>query len=608
MTQKKVSFKAVAINTMALREVALAGLIVLSMLTPTIAQAPRPALTPRAGSFGTTTTGATSGAARAPGASVVSGVSGPSGIRRISAPTSSQSFVCQLLNERGRAVYPSAIVRGNGQTFLLGADCLYMSATPLPKPDLGGTLNLKTFPKPAFSQTPNIPGALTIPVHEFVNLLYCPLRQSVFVLDKSGDIFEFDPIKKSWAILRANLPGSGSPDPEYIDFCLSPSGSPTGLIGPKKVNDLTRLNLLDPERNQIWKLALKKSGTVTPVVKKSFAEVMPWRVKRGDPSVAESIALTYDSIFYVLRNFGQSGQIAMISPVTENMVLQTRLAMVGIHGIRPTRMVSQPGLPLYIVERENNRVLAVDKKNGASLPFLFTVDSDLRGLTPDAQGFWVIDGPKLTYRLLSNPDSLTVAAKPPSRTIDERLKRLTMPIVGITLPRHAGVYPGARRLYRYGVHEGMDFFYGGGKVKIYMGSPVVAAGSGKIIRADANFQDMNQATLNRVMADCVREHQTSDKNEDLLRGCQVWIDHGDNMITRYAHLNKINSKIKVGQTVKRGDLLGFVGVSGTGQNLPGKAKYPHLHFEIWLDGKYLGYGLTPAETVGIFENIFGTGT
>jgi hypothetical protein len=119
---------------------------------------------------------------------------------------------------------------------------------------------------------------------------------------------------------------------------------------------------------------------------------------------------------------------------------------------------------------------------------------------------------------------------------------------------------------------------------------------------------MNQATFNRVMADCLREHRTSDKNEDLLRGCQVWVDHGDNLVTRYAHLNKINCKIKVGQTVKAGDLIGFVGVSGTGQNLPGKAKYPHLHFEIWLDGKYLGYGLTPAETVGIFENIFGTGT
>jgi murein DD-endopeptidase MepM/ murein hydrolase activator NlpD len=271
-------------------------------------------------------------------------------------------------------------------------------------------------------------------------------------------------------------------------------------------------------------------------------------------------------------------------------------------------MVSQPGLPLYIVERENNRVLAVEKKSGAARPFLFAAESDLRGLSPDREGFWVIDGPKLTYRKISQPDNLTFANKPPTRTIDPRLKRLTLPIVGMSLPRHAGVYPGARRLYRYGVHEGMDFFYGGARAKIYMGSPVVAAGDGKIIRADANFKDMDRTTFNRVMSECAREHRTTDKNEDLFRGCQVWIDHGNNMITRYAHLNKINPKIKVGQTVKHGDLIGFVGVSGTGQNLPGVAKYPHLHFEIWLDGKYVGYGLTPAETVGIFEGIFGTGS
>jgi len=508
-----------------------------------------------------------------------------------------EPFTCLLTDERGQSVAPSAMARGEGQTFLLGADCLYIAPASLPKPELGGSLRLKTFPKPAFSQTPKTQGALTIPVHEFVNLIYCPLRHSVFVLDKSGDIFEFDPLKQTWAILRANLPSGGSPDPEYIDFCLS---------NPPNQTALSRLNLLDPERNQIWKLALTKSGNISPIVKKSFAEVMPWRVKKGDPSVAESIALTYDSHFFVLRNFGQSGQIGLIKPVTEMLVQQGRLPITGISGIRPTRMVSQPGLPLYIVERENNRVLAVNKISGRAMPFLFGANSDLRGLTPDGQGFWIIDGDKLSYRKLAEPDTLVQAARPPVRSIDERLKRLHMPIVGITLPKHAGVYPGARRLYRFGVHEGMDFFYGGGRARVYMGSPVVAAGDGKIIRADGDFKDMNQATFNRVMSDCAREHRTSDKNEDLFRGCQVWIDHGDNLITRYAHLNKINPKIKVGQTVKHGDLIGFVGVSGTGQNLPGRTKQPHLHFEIWLDGKYLGYGLTPSETVGIFENIFGT--
>ena len=535
----------------------------------------------------------------------------PSPVSAASAAVTNQPFTCQLLDEQGQSVHPSAIATGGSQVFLLGPDCLYVSSQALPKPETGGTLNLKTYAKPSFSQIPNTPGALTIPVHEFVNLVYSPLRQSVFVLDKSGDIFEFDAQKKSWGVLRANLPSGGSPDPEYIDLCLSSvtatagaTTTTTNTIAPAR---LDRLNLLDPERNQIWKLALKKTGPVPPFLTKSFSEIMPWRVRPTDPSVAESVAITYDSIFYVLRNFGQSGQIALIRPLTERTVQQLRLPIKGMQHIRPTRMVSQPGLPLYIVERENNRVLAVDKHTGATRPFLFGGQSDLRGVSPDARGFWVIDSTRLTYRTLTKPDGFTQANKPPVRTIDERLKRLHMPIVGINLPRHAGVYPGARRLYRYGVHEGMDFFYGGGRAKVDMGTPVVAAADGKIVRADANFQDMNLATLNRVMADCVREHRTSDKNEDLLRGCQVWVDHGNNMITRYAHLDKINSKIKVGQTVKHGDLIGFVGVSGTGQNLPGRTKYPHLHFEIWLDGKYLGYGLTPAETVGIFENIFGTG-
>ena len=138
-----------------------------------------------------------------------------------------------------------------------------------------------------------------------------------------------------------------------------------------------------------------------------------------------------------------------------------------------------------------------------------------------------------------------------------------------------------------------------------MGTPARAADRGKIIRIDQNFKDMDAPTFNRVMSQCARDHTTSDHNEDLFRGCQVWIDHGNRMVTRYAHLDRINAKLKKDMFVNRGDTVGFIGVSGTGQNLPGKAKYPHLHFEIWLDGHYVGYGLTPGETLGLYEDIFG---
>ncbi len=73
----------------------------------------------------------------------------------------------------------------------------------------------------------------------------------------------------------------------------------------------------------------------------------------------------------------------------------------------------------------------------------------------------------------------------------------------------------------------------------------------------------------------------------------------------YAHLSKINSAVKVDDFARAGETIGYVGISGTGQNLPGRTPFPHLHFEIWLDGHYLGWGLTPTETMQVYEDIFG---
>lgn len=504
-----------------------------------------------------------------------------------------------LLTEDCQPFSPMNCVQTTGTNLVfLGGDCLYSSKNGLPDPSTGGFIFAQKVSAPTWGKPPG----LSIPVHEFANLLYSPTRNSIIVLDKSGDLFEFELSKKVWSVLRTNVPISGSPDPEFIDLCLSEQNS--------------ILNLLDPERNQIWRLRLpdlskdkskaKSKNTVNPVFERTFPEVMPWRLRPGDASVAECISITFDKRFSLLKQFGQIITIEPLSPAGSLKVHQAKLPIKSASGalvtIRASRMISgeSKSIPLYVVERQNNRVLAVDKESGSTKAFNFPANSSLRGLLPQAQGFWIIDNSTMAYRDLANPNP--AGEKREARENDPRLAKLSAPIKGMKLPKHSGVYPGARRLYRYGVHEGLDLF--NDRTHIAINTPVIAAGAGKIVRADANFVDMNRGTFNRVMSDCVNEHRTSDKNEDLFRGCQVWIDHGNNMITRYAHLNKINPKIRVGQTVKPGDLIGFVGVSGTGQNLPGRAKYPHLHFEIWLDGKYLGYGLTPAETVGIFEDIF----
>ena len=57
-------------------------------------------------------------------------------------------------------------------------------------------------------------------------------------------------------------------------------------------------------------------------------------------------------------------------------------------------------------------------------------------------------------------------------------------------------------------------------------------------------------------------------------GRTIEIKHGGNIKTLYAHLEKFNTKLKVGSKVKQGEIIAFVGDSG-------QATGPHLHFEFW---------------------------
>ena len=57
------------------------------------------------------------------------------------------------------------------------------------------------------------------------------------------------------------------------------------------------------------------------------------------------------------------------------------------------------------------------------------------------------------------------------------------------------------------------------------------------------------------------------------------VNHGYGMITRYAHLSKFEKK--VGQIVKRGDIIARVGNSGK------RTTGAHLHYEIMVNGKHI---------------------
>ncbi|MCP3959576.1 MAG: M23 family metallopeptidase [bacterium] len=59
-------------------------------------------------------------------------------------------------------------------------------------------------------------------------------------------------------------------------------------------------------------------------------------------------------------------------------------------------------------------------------------------------------------------------------------------------------------------------------------------------------------------------------------GNAVYISHGFGFMTRYGHMSRIHSK--VGQQVKRGDVIGLVGSSG-------RATGTHVHYEVHVDGR-----------------------
>ncbi|AEK22427.1 M23 family metallopeptidase [Capnocytophaga canimorsus] len=93
-------------------------------------------------------------------------------------------------------------------------------------------------------------------------------------------------------------------------------------------------------------------------------------------------------------------------------------------------------------------------------------------------------------------------------------------------------------------HYGMDF-------TAPQGTPIYAAGDGVITRADGNAAGYG-------------EH--------------IRIDHGYGYVSLYAHLSKYN--VRVGQKVKRGDIIGFVGNTG-------RSQAPHLHYEVLKDGEHI---------------------
>lgn len=93
---------------------------------------------------------------------------------------------------------------------------------------------------------------------------------------------------------------------------------------------------------------------------------------------------------------------------------------------------------------------------------------------------------------------------------------------------------------RWKAHRGTDYV-------ARVGTPVLATGDGKVVKS----------------------------SYDKYNGHHVFIQHGEKYTTKYLHFRK--RAVKVGETVKQGQTIGYLGSTGL-------ASGPHVHYEFLVDG------------------------
>jgi murein DD-endopeptidase MepM/ murein hydrolase activator NlpD len=114
------------------------------------------------------------------------------------------------------------------------------------------------------------------------------------------------------------------------------------------------------------------------------------------------------------------------------------------------------------------------------------------------------------------------------------------------------------------MHSGIDF-------AASIGTPIYATADGKVVSVDVKFSGY---------------------------GKLVEIDHGFGYRTRYAHMHDF--AVRAGQSVRRGDLIGYVGNTGL-------STAPHLHYEVLINGSqvdpvhYFYNDLSPSEYEKVLE-------
>ena len=200
----------------------------------------------------------------------------------------------------------------------------------------------------------------------------------------------------------------------------------------------------------------------------------------------------------------------------------------------------------------------------------------------------------------------TAAPRPALPPLDpEDLRGFAIPVDDGCLPDSDRLMPNAPREYRNGFHEGVDWYNGLACASVRKGTPVMAMYEGYVIRADHDYVDITIEQINEFSLRTAELGYTEEPILDIYRGRQVWIYHGNGVVTRYAHLSVIVPSLQVGNWVRRGQVVGGIGESGTPESITAPGTEMHLHAEVRIGQSFLGSGLPPGEVRALYRKLFG---
>ncbi len=408
------------------------------------------------------------------------------------------------------------------------------------------------------------------PVQELSDLAYDPDNGVAYLLDKVGHVFWHEVATgQSTLVYRALSNSNQGNDPQIAAIEL----------------DETGLLLLDTANGVVWRTAqLETLRTYSA----SF-----------DLQTGVDLAFVGEQL-YAINQRGKLMRVLANNGGTRTIEgSEARDLALSIKSVDDTTLQIVDALKREVVLVSLNGVTEVDRFQFA-IPELGLV----RDATFEADRLYAItDGSLLVFPVANadcRPPSSNFAYVQPflyGNNIIAQLNSFVFPVLGDELPPWPRMYPGARRLYRMGIHRGIDLYGYGVNTVFGIGHPVEAIAAGEILRATEDYQRMAQDEWLALAEQSKVGGFTTDQALVRFSGRQVVIDHSGGVRSVYSHLDLINEDIRAGESVERGQRIGAVGVTGTlGESLPGAAG-PHLHFEIWINDRYLGYGLTVRETM-----------